>query len=171
MIVGGSAFRGMPVAILNQLGYQTAEADDAYAAMAELCRRPLAYRALILSLSSLYREELQIIATVKQRFAHVELWLSHTEGRALALAEASRLGADGLLADDGVHRFAVAGAEQETTTLPEPQVRVIPEPAAEEPKAEPPAIDAPISEPVLTADELRALLQEQPVAPENEGGS
>ena len=35
------------------MGYGCAEADDPYAAMVELCRRPMVYRAVIVSLSSL----------------------------------------------------------------------------------------------------------------------
>ena len=49
--------RAEPLGTHARLGYGCAEADDPYAAMAELCRRPMVYRAVILSLSSLHREE------------------------------------------------------------------------------------------------------------------
>jgi DNA-binding NarL/FixJ family response regulator len=104
--------------ILRGLGFGATEADDPYAAMAELCRRPLVYRAVILSLASLYREELSMIPAVKARFPHVEVWLAQTDGRQAALAEGMRLGADGLLAEDGLHRVAhpaVPGAPSGTT--------------------------------------------------------
>src|SRR5581483_8395177 len=91
---------------MQRLGYTAAESDDPYAAMAELCRRPLAYRGVILSLAGLYKEELPIIRAIKRRYPHVDVWLAHTDGRQAALAEAMRLGADGLLDDDGLHRVA-----------------------------------------------------------------
>ncbi len=105
LVVGSAPCRSAPVLTLQQLGYQCAEAEDPYAAMSELCRRPLVYRAIILALGSLYREELQIVLAVKQRFPHVEVWLAQTDGRAAALAESSRLGADGLISDEGLHRL------------------------------------------------------------------
>lgn len=132
--------------------------------MAELCRRPLAYRAIILSLASLYREELALIAAVKRRWPHIDVWLTQTDGRHAALADAMRLGADGLLGEDGLHRTAVAGPGME---LSYPAAR-----AGEEPALPPPSEEREMhdtievgNEPILTADELRALLSEQPVMP------
>src|SRR5206468_5521173 len=49
-----------------------AEQDDPYAAMAELGRRPLVYRAMILSLNGLYREELPLVRAVKRHWPHIE---------------------------------------------------------------------------------------------------
>ncbi len=158
------------MATMQRLGFTCAEADDPYAAMMELCRRPLAYGALILSLNSLFREELSIIPAVKTRCPHVDLWLSDTDGRAAAMAEALRLGADGLVSDDGLHRTAVGGADEVNAPPPSP----VPEPArstsmqrialedSEEDSGES------FGEPVLTADELRALLQE-PAVPRSRG--
>jgi DNA-binding NarL/FixJ family response regulator len=122
--------------------------------MLELCRRPLVYRALILSLTSLYKEELAIVQTVKQRFPHVEVWLTQTDGRQASLAESMRLGADGLLSEDGLHRIAITAAADAPAPAP-----VMRSNHREEETMEP---DIGIGEPVLTADELRALLQEQP---------
>src|SRR5829696_3493899 len=110
LLVAGPGSRGRTMELLGELGFATTESDDPYAAMTELCRRPLVYRAVILSLASVYREELSIIPAIKSRFPHVELWLAHTDGRQASLAEAMRLGADGLLADDGLHRVAGAGS-------------------------------------------------------------
>src|SRR4051812_20514434 len=106
LLVAGPGNRARPLEVLRGLGFAATESDDPYAAMAELCRRPLVYRAIILSLASLYREELSIVPAIKGRFPHVEVWLAHTDGRQAALAEAMRLGADGLLAEDGLHRIA-----------------------------------------------------------------
>jgi DNA-binding NarL/FixJ family response regulator len=143
--------------VLQQLGYTCAEADDPYAAMLEVCRRPLVYRAIILSLTSLYKEELAMVQSIKQRFPHIEVWLTQTDGRQASLAEAMRLGADGLLSEDGLHRIAItAAADAPVTSAPIMQPQM-----AEDDSME---AEMGIGEPVLTADELRALLQEQPTA-------
>jgi hypothetical protein len=207
LLVANESSRAEPLEALGLLGFESTEADDAYAAMAELCRRPLAYRAMILSLGSLYREELTLIATVKRRFPHVEVWLTHTDGRGGALAEAMRLGADGLLAEDGLHRIALpptSPAVTEATTaepLASPAAGVssavsalgaqpqqpegagtASESAAASDESSPARRDHDLehereqerdherehddlAEPVLTADELRALLQEQAPMP------
>ena len=167
LVIGSSACRAAPLATLGRLGFTCAEIDDPYAAMAEICRRPLAYRAMILSLASLYREELGVIQAIKRRWPHVDIWLTQTDGRHAALADAMRLGADGLLSEDGLHRtaalsgtidpfYAVPQVEPATAVSP-----VDPTPGIEELNA---------SEPILTADELRALLAEQPVTPPAEEG-
>src|SRR5947208_3201830 len=110
LVVANPAGRAQPTHAMSSLGFDCADMDDPYAAMSELCRRPLVYRALVLSLASLYREELQLIPTVKRRFPHVEIWLTQLDGRQGALAEAMRLGADGLLGEDGLHRIAIPPA-------------------------------------------------------------
>jgi hypothetical protein len=146
--------------------------------MAELCRRPLVYRAIILSLASLYREEMALIQSVKRRWPHVDIWLTQTDGRHAALADAMRLGADGLLSEDGLHRTALAGATTDTVYRPS-------DPAAAQGNATAPVSVVPpvdtdpgdahdeemsANEPILTADELRALLAEQPMSlPEDDG--
>jgi hypothetical protein len=179
LVVGNPASRVEPADTLQRMGYGFAEMDDPYAAMAELCRRPLVYRALVLSLSSLHREELAIIPGVKRRFPHIDIWLTHTDGRQAALADAMRLGADGLLSGEGLHRVAISGmstptyAGEETAPVAfveRAQEMPAPQPAAAAPAqpSAPPshAEDASTSgEPVLSADELRALLQEQPSPP------
>ncbi len=179
MIVGNAACRALPRASLSRAGYQCAEMDDPYAAMAELCRRPLVYRALILSLNSLFAEELIFIATVKRRFPHIEVWLTDIEGRQAALAEALRLGADGLVGEDGLHRIAgprlggtlpaddsapVIELEEEASPDEAPAVQREPaEPEREQSTQEMEAMSGAAGEAVLTAEELRALLQDQPM--------
>jgi DNA-binding NarL/FixJ family response regulator len=157
LIVASPSSRAQPAAVLQRLGYTCAELDDPYAAMLELCRRPLVYRAVILSLTSLYKEELAIVQTVKQRFPHVEVWLTQTDGRQASLAESMRLGADGLLSEDGLHRIAITAAAESST----PPAPVIQQPEESEDDEQMDS-DMSIGEPVLTAEELRALLQEQP---------
>ena len=164
LVVASAGSRGSTVETLKHLSYQLQDVEDPYAALAELCRRPLAYRAVILSLQSLYREELQIIPTITQRYPHIEIWLMHTDGRAAALAEASRLGAHGLLSEEGLHRFAIAG--RETAASHAAPMAARPVTAAEMTESNPREatfLDVPTGDAVLTAEELRALLQEQPV--------
>ena len=186
LLVAGAGSRAKPLEILRDLGFDAAEFDDPYAAMTELCRRPLVYRAVILSLAGLYREELSIIPAIKSRFPHVELWLAHTDGRQAALAEAMRLGADGLLAEDGLHRVASAAASGTAAAAAStagvsgsisPTVTTASWPATEAPASESAAQDAAHGDahddsgtpgPILTPDELKALLQEQSSVPRDE---
>jgi hypothetical protein len=158
MIVGAAPCRAQALGVMQGLGYDCAEVEDVYGAMLELSRRPLVYRSMILALPSIFREELGIIAVIKKRFPHVDIYLSAIEGRQSALAEAMRLGADGLVADDGLHRTvapvkpgaaAVDTAPQEAEadrTSPADSVGVEQEDDS--------------AEPVLTAEELAALLED-----------
>jgi hypothetical protein len=213
LVVGAPALRGPLLPAIAALGLAAYEADDPYSAMAELCRRPHEYGAMVLSLQGLYREELQIVTTVKRLYRNVEVWLADIDGRSAALAEGMRLGADGLLGEDGLHRLGgmtvVPPADAVERTPP--SARVSPEPIStavayeaetptlahvtdsdrdgegdratiserlplrshgREPRrlAEPATADAVAEdndayrdvegEPLLTADELRALLQD-----------
>ncbi|MGD0462020.1 MAG: hypothetical protein ABSB74_05995 [Tepidisphaeraceae bacterium] len=150
---------------LQKQGYLCTEVDDPYDAMVTLCRKPLFYSAVIFSLNSLYREELLIISSIKRRFSHVDIWLSDTDGRQAALAEAMRLGADGLVADDGLHRVAAAPP---ATAVGFPSAKEIDSaPASTNPvpadqPADPSTPQENSADPLLTAEELRALLQETP---------
>ena len=174
LIVGSASSRTQPLGVLQRLGFTCAETDDPYHAMLELARRPMVYRALILSLVGLYKEELLVVQAVKRRFPHVDVWLTHIEGRQASLAEAMRLGADGLLADDGLHRTGAGAFPVETVESPwhaplnlptaVPTLEPTPLPAPRDAEFDH-SDDANIAEPVLTADELRALLQEQPAMP------
>jgi hypothetical protein len=137
--------------------------------MAELCRRPLVYRAIILSLASLYREEMALIQSVKRRWPHVDIWLTQTDGRHAALADAMRLGADGLLSEDGLHRTALTGGTTDTVYRNSDAFSVAsPAPVSAVPPVDPDpdSQDEEMAgnEPILTADELRALLAEQPTS-------
>ena len=162
--VGNVACRQAVLAVLAREGQTAFETDCPYQAMAELSRKPQGYRMVILSLQSLYREELGIIPAIKAHYPDVDVWLSQTDGRASALADALHMGADGILTGDGLHRLS-APAEKS----PAPSVAPIAEPPAAEPAREPagwpddPTMSmASFDDPVLTADELRALLQEPP---------
>lgn len=115
LVVGHPASRGQPLEMLRQMGFTCAEADDPYAAMGELCRGPAEYKAVVLSLAGIYTEELELIAAIKQRHPAVEVWLTDADGRQAALAEAVRLGADGVADEDGFHRVAVTPAAEGRT--------------------------------------------------------
>lgn len=192
LIVGSESCRAAPLRLLQAMGFECETLPDPYQAMRHLCSRPKQpYTALILSLLSLYREELQIIPAVKQYLPHLEIWLTHIEQRPAALAEAMRLGADGLLGEDGLHRLAAPTApEPRSRTLtgpPLPSVssnpasgmKVIPilsesppddpSPTSSTPDAQEYDSSGPTHEPVLTAEELRALLQDQPDMPPAQG--
>lgn len=172
IVVANSSIQNQPDAVIQKLGSECLYATDPYAAMAEICVNPGEFHAVILSLQSLYREELNIIATIKRRFGHLEIWLMHTDGRQAALAEAMRFGADGLLAEDGLHRIAPPPAPMATHPS---KIVGFGGPVSMNPStdrqgdSEHPADDNPVGEPVLTADELRALLQEQPSMPPSGG--
>lgn len=158
LVVGvDESARRQPVATLHELGFASTESGDPYSAMAELCRRPLVYRAVIFSLAGLYKDELPVISAIKRRFAHVEVWLTHTDGRQGAMAEAMRLGADGLLGEDGLHRIALAGNAEAPAGPAQPMVSN----AVEHVEPSPEPMDSHgVGEPLLTAAELTALLHE-----------
>jgi DNA-binding NarL/FixJ family response regulator len=143
---------------LSQLGFQCGEVDEPYAAIAELAKRPLQYRSVVLSLQSLYREELQIIATIKARWPQLDVWLTHTDGRATATADALRFGADGLLTEEGLQRTVMGSAARSM----EPKTSSAEPPTNLPNQASDFSDEESSSETVLSADELRALLQEPP---------
>lgn len=158
LIVGQPAFRGGPAAALHRRGFLCTEVDEPYEAMVILCRRPLFYSAIILSLNSLYREELPIIASIRRRFSHIDIWLSDTDGRQAALAESMRLGADGLFADDSLHRIS---ADSHPAPIHAPPA----EPAEPHSPKDSGQGREKSADPLLTADELRALLEESTPTP------
>lgn len=170
LVVGSASCRALPLQTLQRLGFSCAELDDAYSAMVELCRRPLVYHALVLSLASLYREELGIISTVKRKLPHIEIWLTQTDSRLAALAEAMRLGADGLVSEDGLHRTGPGGNPPLAPVTSAPPTTPDDQPVEQRANdsIDQDSSEAHSGEPVLTADELRALLQEQPSFPPSE---
>lgn len=176
LIIGNAASRGRLVESLGRLGFDCLESDDPYTAIRELSRRRSSVNSLIVSLACLFREELTLISVVKHRFPQIEIWLAHTDGRQGALAEAIRLGAAGLVDDEGLHRMAPPPVAVELPSY-QPLKAVKPDApiAASMPPAPPVAASVPEpthgSEPVLTADELRALLQESPMLPARNGRS
>ena len=134
---------------MEQVGFAADFVPDPYAGMLELSRRPLAFRALVLSLASLHPHELAIIEVAKRRFPHLEVLMADVTGRSAGLAEAVRLGADAVLEGQRLHR--VQGARAADGPPP-------PGSSAEPCQPTPPT--AGDGETVLSAAELKALLQE-----------
>lgn len=168
MLVGAPTSRAQPLLILQGLGYQCDEADDPYTALVALLAEPASFRSVVLCLASLYREELAAIATIKQRLTHVDVWLAQTDGRHSLMAEAIRLSADGLLAEDGLHRIAIGARHPSHAEPIEPEpdhgLQPVPAPPSTDDSAEV-DMEMTIGEPILSADELRALLAEPPFHP------
>jgi hypothetical protein len=154
LLIGGPAAGPEPAAALRRLGHSCVEIEDPYAAMALLCAQPLAYSSIVLSLNTLFRDELHLIAAVKQRYAHIEIWLARFEGRQTVVDEAMKFGADGLLDADGMHRIAAV-----TPVAPPAEKQTAPPPAA---AMETSSFEQSFPEPVLSAEELRALLDDPP---------
>jgi hypothetical protein len=148
LLVGGPSTGPEPAATLQRLGYACVELNDPYAAMATLAAQPLGYSALVLSLNALFGDELRMIASVKHRFPHIEIWLTRFEGRQVAVDDAMRMGADGFLDADGLHR---------------PSAVVPPKAEPEAPDTQQAASDRALTDPVLSAEELRALLDDPPM--------
>jgi hypothetical protein len=170
LLIGADACRSDPLEQLQAQGFHCDHVEDPFAAIRTLTGQPRIYAALILDLPSLYREELKLITTVKRRWPHMEIWLSHTDGRATALADALSLGADGLLTPEGFKRQAsdaslrvtrsAAAADILGLVIAAPSPVQPPQPSPPPPAAEPSYDNG--SEPLLTPEELSALLHHSP---------
>jgi hypothetical protein len=196
-LVVGARASAADLAALGRAGLQAEYVDDPYGAMAEICRRPLAYRALVLPLPSVFKEELAVVTAVKRRYPHVAVLVSRAEGRQATLAEAMRVGVDGVLGDakEEGGRLADQGVDEEKAEVEAQRAELeVRESDGEELEAEHleearpvPVVEEGLQsgqvggplpgvrravaeivgmpgfgEPVLTADELRALLQDGP---------
>lgn len=91
---------------LESMGITVVSMDDPYAALNELLDRPLMFRAMVVSLQGLMPSELAMIGTARRCLPHLDVWLTHTDGRPAALAAAMRYGAAGFLTDDGLMRVS-----------------------------------------------------------------
>lgn len=135
------------------LGFDVDSFGDPYAAMVEICQRPLVFRAVVLSMQSVYPQELSILAALARRFPHLELVLCDVQGRPAATQQALRLGATGLLEGDTIRT-----PNQPPAKPPQRPDEAQPLSAAEAEALAAPAA-APIPDgPVLTPEELKALL-------------
>lgn len=171
LVACGEATSPALSAELESLGFRVTIAPDPYGLLLELLDRPLVYDAVVLSLPAVYRDELAVISTIRARVPHVEILLAHSDGRHAMLAEGMRLGATGLLGEEGIHRLLqVNAAFAPATVRPEPARNETPAAASIPPDDEeiapsPGDVEGDDDAPLLTADELRALLAEQPTLP------
>ena len=169
LVACGEAASPALSAELETLGFRVTIAADPYQLLLELLDRPLVYDAVVLSLPAVYRDELTVIATIRARVPHIEILVAHSDGRHAMLAEAMRLGATGLLGEEGIHRLMQVNANFTPASVrPDLAARNETAPAASSPSEEEEEIapsPADDDAPLLTADELRALLAEQPTLP------
>lgn len=165
LVVGNAACRAAAVAALGRRGFCCDQTNDPYQAMLRLCKPGPDFACVVLSLNGLYREELAMIAAIKRHLPHLEIWLSNTDGRQASLAEAIRLGADGLLADDDLHRLGSNAAVAAPAANPAAIAPNKPGASTSIPPAAPAAAAAIANEPILSDEELRALLEDLPPAP------
>lgn len=136
---------------MQPLGIACDFVDEPYAAMGELCKRAQEYGVIVLSLQGIYDEELTLIPAVKRRFPQMQVYLAHTDGRQSAMAEGLRLGAAGLLTDQSLHPLVSPVVPAENPPPPPPAAAAVTR------------LDLSSSEPLLTAEELRALLDDEPL--------
>ncbi|HRK30640.1 MAG TPA: hypothetical protein PLD59_06130 [Tepidisphaeraceae bacterium] len=179
LVVGSPACRAHAKTALSRLPFEFAAVDDPYAAAMELSRRPLAYRAVVLCLNSVFREELGLISLIKLQMRHLDVFLSQTDGRQAAIVDATRRGADGILGDEGLFRFDDPARDVPPQATPSELRGTGSEVPDEGTETGTPVEtvthmrtddadrynDGLTGDAVLTAEELRALLQEQPSLP------
>jgi hypothetical protein len=127
--------------LLAAEGLQVELTTDPYAAVAELANRPLVYRALVLPLPQLFPEELALVRVVKKRFPHVQIIASEVPEKLNRTDDLRRFGFDAILTE--TLQSLASPAKLEVLTP-----RTIQKSVGD-------------SEPVLTAEELRALLSDE----------
>jgi hypothetical protein len=137
---------------LDRLGYDTTCFDDPYSAYAFALSHAVGLRAFVVSLQSLYREELAVLASVGDRLPHLDRVVTHVQARQVSLAEAIRHGATTLLDDQGLH--PLDGAEPARPPV------VAPAAAAEPARTGSRDPEPGDFDPLLSAEELRALLHD-----------
>ncbi|MEM8876166.1 MAG: hypothetical protein AAGD32_18120 [Planctomycetota bacterium] len=147
---------------LMHAGYDVYAFDDPYAAMLALCRKPLVFRAVAVSLQAIYPKEMSLISVVGRRYPHMRLIACDTDGRPAALEQARRLGVTDILDAEGprpVDTQPVEGASSKThdasradaVALTEEEAAALAEDAANDTA----------QGPLLTPEELRALLSDE----------
>lgn len=190
LCVGADAATLRSIALLAQV-LPTAYPDP-YAAMYAIAASPAKWHMVVLDLQQFYDGELAIIPAIRATAAQCRVVVAHADGRPAMLARAIRLGIDGLLTGGKIEWFTTAEpamsqpAAHPSTRLPQP----IPPSAAETPSPETPTpetstrasthnspddhadqaelrsvADIYQDEPLLTADELKALLSDHDIRP------
>lgn len=137
-------------------GWRAETWSDPYAAVARLARGSRDVAAVILSLGALREGELAVIRTIKRYYPHIDVFVTDVGPHGTALAEAVIYGADGICASGLLHRFHAPSPS--TPARPPASTPSTAKPPAP-PPIMPPREDPPDStQPVLTSEELQALL-------------
>lgn len=164
---------------LHRLGAACVVLDDPYRAIAEMARRPGSYPVAVFVLPSIYPNELPAIAAILRHSPGTRVVLAAAEQQVALLAAALRLGASGVVTEEGIESFGTSEREpapppsivpaRPPAVMHAPPARVVeakpPSPAlqeeveAEEPEPEHEQ-DMDVQDPILTADELHALLHD-----------
>lgn len=164
---------------LHRLGAACVVLDDPYHAAAEIGHRPGSYAALVLCLPCCYTDELPVITAVCRCSPTTRVLVAAADQHVSMLTAALRLGAVGVLTGQGVEWIGVLPTPTPAALVAEnAETAALAEPAEAETTVETPAevtdeatddmddADSEIApiEPVLTAEELHALLHDEPVA-------
>jgi hypothetical protein len=142
---------------LEGLGFEPTCFDDPYGAFAHALTHAVGLRAFVVSLQGLYREELSVLASVRDRLPHVDRIVAHTQARQTTLAEAVRCGAVTLLDDQGLHPLSPDAPAPTLASLPNFGSDPVPTEGDSTGSRDPEPADF---DPLLSAEELRALLQD-----------
>jgi hypothetical protein len=189
LCVGADDATARSIALLVQA--TPATYGDPYAAMCAIASSPAKWQMVVLDLQQLYDGELAIIPAIRTTANHCRVVVAHADGRPAMLARAIRLGIDGLLTGGKIEwlttmQAAMSPPVAERAITP-PQDSPPPTPEAASPatshalqhdhidqtdhadqadQAELRSVaDIYQDEPLLTADELKALLSDHDIRP------
>lgn len=179
-VVGHGDGLARALGFLHRAGSACVVMDDPYHAVAEFSFRPSTYDAAVLVLSSFYSEELAVITTIRRLSPRTRIYVAGAEQQLSMLATAVRLGATGVLTGDGLEELVARnGAEEGKPERGHSQVKEEGREVAEEASFNGDATTDEgqlddeesegqngVVEPILTAEELHALLHEDPMMPE-----
>lgn len=174
--------------LLHRMGARCTVWEDAYQAACEVARHPDTFFAVVVILPCCYQAELAVISTIRTYARNTRVYVADAEQHVSMLTGAMRLGATGLLTQAGVELFAEpAGYDFDQSVGAEGQgdVLVTDEPGAAAEHlsalADGPVVtsanvdeeelegeefdDSPLApvEPILSAEELHALLHDDEV--------
>lgn len=157
-LIAGPTTRDQHAETLMRAGYDVYGFDDPYDAMLAICRKPLVFRAVTLSLQGIYLQELAIIPVISRRYPHMRLVACDTHGRRAAFDRARELGVTDQLDGGGIRPVENAKKRDPGTVRLSNASTDLPMPPGLT-SAEAAALAEPIDDgPLLTPEELRALL-------------
>lgn len=176
-VIGSGEVLARVLGQLHRLGAECVVLDDPYQAVAALTQRPGAYPAAVFVLPSIYPDELPAISAILKHSPGTRVVVAAAEQQVSSLAAALRLGASGVLTEHGIEAFAGQDAPPfsptNSTPSTQPSTALPPEneestlataddahhPTAHQPHDDHHSDYEP-TDPILTADELHALLHD-----------